>query len=407
MMKHRVKNYIVVLALGLVVGLVPSCRSSQHNHDAEQAQEQEHTHDHDHAHCHGHDHAHHHHGANVVQFSHEQAHQVGLQMEQVRPRRFGQVIRTSAQVLTAQGDAQQATAPAAGMVRFANPHLAEGTAVKAGQVLFRIESSGLADGNMGVRFRETESRYRAAKSAYERKQRLAEDRIVSAAELEQSRVEFEVAEAAYENLKAHFSEAGGEVKAPITGYVQRIEVHGGDFVEAGQVLATVSQTRDLQLRAEVSPRYYKYLKHIKGMNVELPCEGRTYSLEELQGSLLSYGRSTDTKCPLIPVTFRIRNVADLPCGTFVSAYLITEADGEQLTVDNEAIVEEMGSYFVFVEVEEDEYEKRPVTIGETDGRRTVIRTGLESGEWVVTHGARLVRLAQGSAALDPHAGHVH
>ncbi|MBO4599174.1 MAG: efflux transporter periplasmic adaptor subunit, partial [Bacteroidales bacterium] len=74
---------------------------------------------------------------------------------------------------------------------------------------------------------------------------------------------------------------------------------------------------------------------------------------------------------------------------------------------NEAIVEEMGNYFLFVKVHDGEYEKRIVTLGETDGLRTEIKNGLQVGDVIVTTGASMVRLAQNSSTLDPHAGHVH
>ena len=78
-----------------------------------------------------------------------------------------------------------------------------------------------------------------------------------------------------------------------------------------------------------------------------------------------------------------------------------------LSVPNEAIVEEMGSYFLFVKVHNEEYAQRLVTLGSTDGLRTEISSGLHAGEVVVAKGASMVRLTQNSAALDPHAGHVH
>ena len=67
----------------------------------------------------------------------------------------------------------------------------------------------------------------------------------------------------------------------------------------------------------------------------------------------------------------------------------------------------MGNTFVFVEVEPELYEKRLVTLGGNDGKRTVVTSGLKAGERVVTKGATMVKLAQGAGALDPHAGHVH
>jgi multidrug efflux pump subunit AcrA (membrane-fusion protein) len=67
----------------------------------------------------------------------------------------------------------------------------------------------------------------------------------------------------------------------------------------------------------------------------------------------------------------------------------------------------MGNFFVFVKVCDEEYEKRLVTLGSTDGVRTEITAGLSAGETIVSRGASMVRLAQNSGALDPHAGHVH
>ena len=55
----------------------------------------------------------------------------------------------------------------------------------------------------------------------------------------------------------------------------------------------------------------------------------------------------------------------------------------------------------------DAFEKREVRIGTTDGRYTQVLRGLHSGEAVVSKGAVSLKLSQGAATLDPHAGHVH
>ena len=54
-----------------------------------------------------------------------------------------------------------------------NGELTEGKSVKAGQTLFSIESGGLAEGNLDVRYQEAENNYLLAKAEYERKQSLA------------------------------------------------------------------------------------------------------------------------------------------------------------------------------------------------------------------------------------------
>lgn len=393
------KKIAFIIAAALIFGTLPSCQSG-HDHDE--------AHEHGHNEAHEHEHEHHHdHGPNVVQFSNAQGLKVGLTLEKVVPRPFGQVIKTSAQVLPSQGDEREATASASGVVVFTNANLVEGAAVKAGQQLFEIESSGMADNNMNVKFQEASARYNAAKAAFERKQQLAEDKIVSQSDLETARAEYASAKAAYDNLKGNFSQRGAVVRAPISGYIQRINVSNGGFVEAGRSVVTVSQNRDLLIRAEVQPRYYACLKNIAGVNIRIPSDEHVYTLEELGGSLVSYGRATDADCPLVPVTFRVRNNGNLLSGSFVTLYISTQAEQEVITVPNESVVEEMGNYFVFVKVCDGEYEKRLVTLGATDGRRTEVVVGVQAGDIVVGRGAAMVKLAQNSGALDPHAGHVH
>lgn len=401
------KKITFIIVAALFFGTVPACHRGQDTHH-DHEHEHSHAHDHDHDHHHDHDHDHHHdHGDNVIRFTNAQGLKVGFALEKVQYRDFGQVIRTTAQVLGSQGDEREATAPAAGVVLFANPNLVEGAAVQAGQKLFEIQSSGMADNNMSVRLQEASANYNAAKAEYERKQALVADRIVSQSDLERARATYESAKATYDNLRSNFSSTGSVVRAPISGYVKSLNVRNGGFAETGRSVVTVAQNRDLQLRAEVAPRYYASLKNITGVNIRIPGSDSVYSLADLHGSLVSYGKATDPASPLIPVTFRVRNTGNLLSGSFVNMYITTAADRQVLTVPTTGIVEEMGNYFVFVKVCQEEYEKRPVTLGATDGRRTEVTAGLKEGEWVVARGAFMVKLAQGSGALDPHAGHVH
>lgn len=361
-------------------------------------------------HEHEHEHEHHHHAhvpSNAITFTKEQSWKIDFATATLRSQPFGSVIKASAQVLPSQGDEREATATASGVVLYSNPNLVEGTAVKAGQQLFVIESNGMADNNMSVRLQEATSNYTVAKSDYERKQQLAEDKIVSQAELQRAKASYETAKAVYDNLKGNFSRKGAVVRAPISGYIQRINVTNGGYVEAGASVVTVSQNRDLFVRAEVQPRYYSQLGGISGVNMVIPGDNHVYTLSELNGSLVSYAKSTDLDCPMVPVTFRVRNQGNLLSGSFVTLYITTRSDRQALVISNQGIVEEMGNYFIFVQLTPETFEKRLVTLGATDGRCTELLSGVKEGERVVIRGASMVRLAQNGAALDPHAGHVH
>ena len=55
-----------------------------------------------------------------------------------------------------------------------------------------------------------------------------------------------------------------------------------------------------------------------------------------------------------------------------------------------------------MKVDDEGYVKRQVKIGESDGERVEILSGLSAGENVVTEGAVHVRLASATAAIPAH-----
>ena len=108
-------------------------------------------------------------------------------------------------------------------------------------------------------------------------------------------------------------------------------------------MVTISQNKDLYLRAELSPRYYASLRNIKTANIELPDGGGVYTLEELKGAFVNYGKASDSQNPLIPVTFRIQNCGNLIAGSFVKLYIVSEAEEEVIAVDNGGIMSRSAS----------------------------------------------------------------
>ena len=169
----------------------------------------------------------------------------------------------------------------------------------------------------------------------------------------------------------------------------------------------VAQNKNLYIKAELQPSKFHNLRNIVSTNFKTSADGRVYSMKELNGSLLSYGKSVDIDNPLIPVVFQVDNTVDLLPGAFVEMFITTSGGEQVLTVPNSAIVEEMGNYFVFVQLTPEFFEKREVKPGQSNGVRTEVLSGVKAGERIVGKGAVLVKLAQASGKLDAHAGHVH
>jgi len=350
--------------------------------------------------------------SNGITFTKEQSWKVDFATEEARHEPFGQMIRTTAQILPAQGDQRIVSAKTNGVVLFQSDNIVEGKAVSAGQTLFSIDGSSLADNNLAVRYAEAESEFNRAKAEYERKTALAKDNIVSQSDLLQAKTDFANAEANYNNLHRNFAAGKQTVSSPISGFVTRVLVSNGEYVEAGQPVLVVSQNRDLLIKAELQPKYFDMLGNITSANIRTLNNNHTYTLEELGGRVVSYGKSTDVNNPLIPVVFQVNNVetrrtTSLLTGSFVEMFIKMQTNAQAITVPNEALIEEMGNYFVFVQLTPELFERQAVKTGVTDGIRTEITEGVSTGDRVVSKGAILVKLAQVSGALDAHAGHVH
>ena len=370
----------------------------EHDHEAHE-HEAGHVHDHDHEHEHTADE---HTGethAGEIAFKKAQAEAVGLQTRKVTPGAFTNVIKASGRVLAAQGEESTIVATVPGVVVFGKLPFIEGTAVRKGQPILNLASSNLSEGNVAIR---TQSAYEKAKKEYERMQSLIGDKIVSAKDFEQARLNYENAKTAWEAVKGKQTSDGVSVVAPQNGYLKNLLVKEGDYVSVGQPLATVTQNNRLMLRAEVSEKYYQSLPVIRSANFRTPYDDQTYQLSELHGRLLSYGKSSDANAFYIPVTFEFDNKGAIIPGSFVEIYLLTAPMENVISVPTSALIEEQGIYSVFVKEHEEAYRKVPVTLGADNGKEVQILSGLKAGDEVVTEGAYQIKLASASNAIPAH-----
>lgn len=366
----------------------------------------------------------------IVFSSHEQAHEAAAQQEAVSktnttvftkeqswkvefatslPQRepFGQVIRTTAQVQSSQGEEMIVGSRMNGTVMIPGNAVLEGKEVSKGQVLFSISGSAMADNNISVRYAEAKNNLEKASADYERAKKLAVDRIISEKDLLDTKNRFDNAKALFDNLNSNFNASGQQVKSPMTGFVKQVFVSNGSYVEAGHPVVIVSQNKTLTLHAEVQQKYASLLSSVTSANIHTVHDNQTYSLEELNGKVLSFGKAANTDNYLIPVALQIDNTGSFINGGFVEVYLKALTNSQALTVPNTSLLEDQGAYFVYVQVTPELFEKREVKTGGTDGLKTEITQGIAPEERIVTKGAILIKLAQATGTLDAHSGHVH
>lgn len=383
------KRYFLIGALA--VCLLCACQPHNHNHGEEGHAHEAEMNSGDQQDVHA---AHH----DEIILSPEKAKAAGIQTEVVRPDSFRQVIFTGGQILPAQGTETAIVATTNGVVKFART-LAAGMPVRKGNTLFMLSAGSMQGGDPVER---AYIAYQNAKKEYERALPLAEKQIVSQKELERLKTVYEDARVDYEALAPQHTTNGIGIQASINGYIKSIAVNEGDYATTGQVLATLSQDRRLQLRADVSERYYNTLQHVTSACFKTPYDDKVYALEQLNGRLLSFGKATDDSSYYLPVTFEFDNTGSIVPGSFVEVSLLGNKRSGVMTLPISALTEEQGIYFVYLQTDSECYRKQEVKPGADNGLRVEILSGLKTGDRVVTQGAYHVKLASASNAIPAH-----
>lgn len=379
---------------------------AEHNHSHETHSHEEHSHE-GHTHEHeGHTHEHeghsHEHGEGIA-FTKQQAEAAGLKIEAAVKGTFSGVIKTAGHIQAPKGNEAVVVATSAGVLYYTDPSIAEGMAVTAGKALAGISAKKLQDGDPLLKAKLA---YETALAEYERAKRLVDEKIVSAKEFEQIRLRYETAKTTYEGQAQGMTDKGASLTSPIAGYLKQLLVPNGAYVEVGQPVAIVTQTRRLQLRAEVSERDFAQLTKVSSANFRPAYTDKLYKTADLNGRLVAYGKAAAEEAShYIPVTFEFDNVGDIIAGAYAEVYLLTVPEEEVVSIPISALTEEQGLYYIYIQLCEEEYEKRGVTPGRRNGERVEILHGLHGGERVVTQGAYQVKLASVTTAI-PH-GHSH
>ena len=368
-----------------------------HDHASESNHEDEESHE-------GHDHAEESNHADEISFSEEQANLAKLELENVNSGTFHYVIKTSGKIQASQGDEATIVATSNGIVSFVNPSITEGDYIKSGEVIVNVSAKKILDGDP---VEKAKIAFETAEKEMKRADELVDDKIISAKDYEQIKMRYETAKTTYQAQSANTSSDGVKIKSPISGYIKNRLVAQGEYVTVGQAIATISQNQKLQLKAEVSEKNYKLLKNIVNANFKTAYDDMLYKLSDLNGRLLSYGRTSGQQSYYIPVTFEFDNIGDIIPGSFTEIYLMANPQKNVLTIPVSSLTEEQGLYFVYTQIEEEIFKKQEVSLGQNNGERVHIISGLKEGDKVVTNGVYQVKLAATSSVMPEGHGHNH
>ncbi len=356
----------------------------------------------------GHDHTtessgHEGHNHDIIE-SNNQLHDEDHGLVKLKLQPFAKIIKTSGELLPAKGDEVVISAKHSGIIQLNGKQLFDGKSIRKGERLLTVSGKEMSDNSLKVKYLSAKAEFEQAKANYERALKLKTDTIISETEFLNTELAYKTSKSKYDAIQHNYEKGGQHVLSTASGYLKKLLVTDGQYIEAGEPLVIVSRNQRLVLKAELSQKHIAEVSGIHCANFKPSYTTKVYDTHDLNGKVISYGKTTSDNSFYTPLFIEIDNVTGLVPGSYVEVYLRLHEDNEAIAVPKTAILEEQGSFFVFVK-ENDDYVKHYIQIGGNNGKQVEVTSGLKPGEIVATKEVYRIKLAKAGTAI-PH-GHSH
>lgn len=325
----------------------------------------------------------------------------------LEPGDFCFIYKTSGQLLPDIKDEIILNASSTGIISFSDNLMYPGIRVTRNQEIFRISGENLIEDNTGIKYQKIESEYITARENFERAKIMYENQLITEEHFLEKKLIYDQALAEYNNYQRSFSVSGNRILSPAEGYIKDLLVAEGQMVHTGDRIASIITEHNLVLKADIPPADLGILSKVHKANFTTGYSKQVFSTDQMNGRVISYGKSIGQGSYYIPIYFRINHDDDLIPGTFAEIWLIGDTIHDVLVIPNTALMEEFGKNFVFREKEDGSFEKRYISTGNTNGNATQVIEGLQKGDIIVSEGAYLIKLALQSSTIPSTHSHNH
>lgn len=255
-----------------------------------------------------------------------------------------------------------------------------------------------------------------ASLAYERARELYEHLVVSLAELKRREAAMRVAHADLRETthrlellglpseeirrldREHTVRSHVPIRAPIAGRIIMRNVTRGEVVEIGRTIFAVADLSDVWVVGNVPE------KDVQFIHPEQSVEVRTtaYPGKIFPGTITYVGDVLDSATRTMRLRITVPNPKKLlKPEMFASVRVYAEPEPEVTMAPVSAVLRSGESSYVFVQLDEGKFEKRPVVLGPETDQVVAVLDGLRDGERIATAGTFVLRSEFEKSQLEP------
>lgn len=272
-------------------------------------------------------------------------------------------------------------------------HFTEGQLVKKGDVLFTIDpkpyEATLASAKAAAVYAKTE---------FERAKKLLPSNAISRHEYDDKKNAAVTAGAAL--VQADLNLSYTQIRAPISGRINRAEVTVGNLVNGGgdaPVLTTIVSLDPIYASFDIDEaNYVRYMhanddaKKIATISVQLALSGDTDF--KYEGHVKTFDNELNTQSGTVRARALFKNTGGpLIPGLYARVRVNGSGSHETLLISERAITTDQNSKLVFVVGEGNKIEPRQVKLGPVEDGLRVVTDGLKAKDTVVVSGLQRAR----------------
>ncbi|MDX1761092.1 MAG: efflux RND transporter periplasmic adaptor subunit [Christiangramia sp.] len=266
----------------------------------------------------------------------------------------------------------------------------EGDRVSKGQVLARIDDGGLQN-----ELAQLEAQERLAKTTFERQERLWEQNIGSEMQYLEAKTNYEALQSSVNRLKSQLDKT--VVRAPFSGVVDDVISEQGEVVNPGQnQLFRLISLDNMYVEADVPENYLNTVSKGTEVKVSIGSVGR-----EFEGKISQVGNNINPNNRTFRIEVAIPKEKDLIKPNQIATIKLNDYTSENAIVIPESSIQKNASGESIVYILEKENDKnfgtaKKVTVetGLVYNDSIEIKQGLESGQILITDGAKNIRDGQ-------------
>lgn len=288
----------------------------------------------------------------IVDLSEEQFKTVNIQYGAVEEKNLSSVIRASGQIEAPPQQLVTVSSPYGGVVK--QIPLLEGKFVSQGQVIAVLENPEFIQ--LQQDYLDYKSQLSYLKEELDRQQELAKENVNAKKTLQKANSEYQSMQARVQGLRSKLQlininpdkvgtaniSSRTNVYASVSGYVTKVAVNVGKYVNANEALAEIADTRELHVELSV---FEKDVPKIKtGQKVRFVLNNET---KERLAEISLIGREISADRTVRVHSRLIKEDKELLPGMFLKGIIETGV-ATTTALPDKAIVQSAGKYYIFV-----------------------------------------------------------